>query len=278
MSIDKVEVMNPQGDLLTLSLEDNSNGYIVKDIGGLDPVKATIVTSNFATIPGQQRQSSNREVRNITFKLGYAPNFSEGQTIRALRSHLYEFFLTEQFVDLKFYMTDGLVVTISGQVETAEAPLFAQEPQIDISILCFNPDFLDINLTELHSTFFTTDTSPSIINVPGNIKTGLTSLKFTAAKALTDFTIYHTTPAGVLNMMQISASIQLNDVIEICTIPLQKSITLTRLGVTTSLLYAVSPQSDWILLERGANQFYLNASTTNPSAVWVDFRNRYGGL
>lgn len=279
MSIVKVEVTNSQGNPLVLSLEDISNGYVVEDIDGLGPVKATIVTSNFATMDGQQRQSSSREVRNVTIKLGYAQDFSINQTVRALRSRLYEFFMTATLVDLAFYMTDGMVVNVVGEVESCEPAMFTREPQMDISILCFNPDFVDITLVEMHSTFTTIDTTPHEVMVDGTVKTGLTSLRFTAPKTLSEFTIYHTTPAGEVRTMLISAPLVLGDVVNLSTVKGQKSITMTRTGVTTSLLWAVSPQSNWVLLEPGLNQLYINASLTGPSApVLVDYNNRYGGL
>lgn len=278
MSIDKVEVKNSQGNLLTLSLEDISNGYVVQDIDGLDPVKSTIVTSSFATMEGQQYQASSRDVRNIIIKLGYAPDVSINETIRTLRSRLYQFFMSGQPVDLAFYMTDGLVVNTSGRVESCEAPLFSQEPEMDISIICFDPDFISDELIELHTQFFTTDTVAQTITVDGTVPTGLTSLRFTANKTLGEFTIYHTTPAGVLNTMLISAPLILGDVVNLSTIKGKKSITLTRGSITTSLLWAVSPQSVWTLLEPGPNLFYMNADITDGVSVLVDFNNRYGGL
>lgn len=278
MSIDKVEVTNSQGSLLTLMLEDISNGYVVQEIDGLDPVKATIVTSSFATMDGQQYQASSRDVRNITMKLGYSPNYTIDETVRTLRSRLYQWFTAGQSVDLAFYMSDGLTVNISGIVETAEQALFSQEPEMNISILNPNPDFISDQLIQIHSTFTTTDTTPHTITYNGSVPAGLTSLSFTAALSLSEFTIYHTTPSGVLNTMLISAPLVLGDVVNICTIKGQKSITLTRASVTTSLLWAVSPQSTWIQLEPGDNQFYLHASSTSPSPVLIDYYERYGGL
>jgi tail protein len=278
MSIDKVEVTNLRGDLLTLTLGDTSNGYLVKEIVGLDPVKASVVTSRFATRDGEQYQSSSRGTRNIIISLGYQPDFSIDQTVRQLRTALYPFFMTKTMVTLTFYMTDGLVVDILGEVESAEAPLFAKDPAIDISIICFDPDFIGHIPVQYHSTFTTTDSAPHTIDVDGSVPTGLTLLTFTAARTLSEFTIYHTTPAGELRTMLVSAPLVVGDVIKLVTVEGEKSITRTRTGVTTSLLYAVAPQSSWIELEPGPNQFYLNASSTNPSSVQIDFNNRYGGL
>jgi hypothetical protein len=210
--------------------------------------------------------------------LGYLPNEEEDETIWDLRSQLYQYFMTDTHVDIVFYMLNGLTINTDGRVETCEPSIFSKDPQMDISILCFEPDFIDQDLIQMHTTFTTADTVPSTIQVNGTVKTGLTSLKFTVGQVLTDFSIYHTTPSGELRTMLVSAPLEIGDVVELCTVPGQKSITYTRSSVTTSLMWAVSPQSQWVLLEPGVNQFYLNAATSNPSFVWVDFNNRYGGL
>lgn len=279
MSIDKVEITNEQGSLLTLSLEDISNGYVIEDIEGLGPVKSTIVTSNFATMDGQQYQASSRESRNITIKLSYAPDYSENQTVFALRQGLYQYFMSDMAVELAFYMDSGLVVNIDGRVESCEPDLFTREPQMNISIVCFNPDFVDLTPVSLHDLLMTDDTVGNVVVVNGSVKTGLTSLTFTANQSLDEFTIYHTSPSGQLTTMHVEAPLLTGDVVTLCTIRGKKSITLTRLGVTTSLMWAVSPQSTWVLLERGSNLLHLTTAPSGPGApVLVDFNNRYGGL
>lgn len=278
MSIDKVEVTNEQGALLILSMEDISNGYVIEDIGGLGPVKATIVTSEFATLDGQQYQASSREGRNITLKLGYAPNYAENQTVFDLRQALYNHFMTDTAVELAFYMTSGMVVNIEGRVESCDPAIFTREPQMDISIVCFDPDFVDLTPVTIHDVLTTDDTSGNVINVVGSVKTGA-SVSFTAPQALSDFTLYHTTPSGQLRTMLVSAPLETGDVVKLNTVPGQKSITLTRGGTTSSLLYALQPQADWLLLERGENLLHLNTAPAGPGAfVHLEYNNRYGGL
>lgn len=278
MSIDKVEVTNSQGDLLSLSLRDISNGFVVKEIGGLDPVKASIITSNFATMKGQQYQATSVTSRNITITLGYAPNYTVNQEVSDLRDSLYDFFMPGDAVTMTFYKTNGLVITSMGRVEDCSAPLWAQEPETNISIICFDPDFVDPNTVEIHGIFQTTDTAPHTIHVDGSVPTGLTSLSFTAGRTLSEFTIYHTAPNGDLTTMLVSAPLIVGDLVEMCTINGQKSITMTRASVVTSLLWAVSADSTWVQLSKGDNLFYLFAAATNPEPVFVDFNNRYGGL
>lgn len=277
MSIEKLEVTNSQGNLLTLSLEDISEGYIVQDMDGLGPVKATIASSNFANIDGEEEQASSRDPRNITIELGYAPDYTENETVRSLRSRLYQFFTAPSRVKLTFYMLDGTVVQTMGTVESCDPAIFTQEPQMNIAIYCANPDFIETTVTH-REDFFTTDTESRLVRITGTLKTGLSSLSFTANQAMSGFSIYHVTPGGDQRNMLINAPLQLGDTVTMCTIKGRKSITLTRNNNTSSLLWAVSPESLWVLLEPGDNQLYLNGDTINGARVYIDYYNRHGGL
>ena len=53
-----VQVFTDQGALLTLSLEDVSEGFVIQSIDGLDPVNATVVSSNFALMASVPRSGS----------------------------------------------------------------------------------------------------------------------------------------------------------------------------------------------------------------------------
>src|SRR5262245_38075871 len=121
----KVEVRPVSGLLLTLELDDATSGFIVQDIDGLDPVKATIVSSTFANLDGAQFQSSKREPRNIVMTLGLEPDYIN-QSVRDLRSALYPFFMPKSFISMRFFMSDGLTVDISGYVESMETSLFSK--------------------------------------------------------------------------------------------------------------------------------------------------------
>jgi len=276
MSIIKVEVTNRQGSLLTLPLEDISGGFIVKDIQGLDPADATLVSSNFAAMDGEEYQSSSLEKRNIRFQLEYNPDFGTNQTIRDLRKQLYRYFMPKSPIVLKFYMTDGLIVEIAGRVETMEAALFTAEPAVDISIVCFKPDF--INPTPVVLTgLLTSDTSPQVFTVDGTEDTGI-ELTLTVTRAtMSDFTVYHKPPGSNVQTLDITAALVLNDVVKIDTRPGSKAVTLTRSSVTTSILYAKSVQSVWTTLESGANEIRVYTTGTG-CPVSIQYYNRYGGL
>lgn len=269
-----VEVRKPAGTLLSLPLEAVSNGLYIKDIQGLDPVKATIVSSSFANKDGTQFHSARREERNILIKIELEPDYSV-DSVKSLRKRIYSFFMPKSQVDLRFIDDDGLQVDISGRVETCESPLFTDKPQVDISVICFDPDFIDH--TEVPTSGNTTsDTTETLYTYLGTVEAGI-NFKLHVNRTLTQFTIYHRPPDGVIRSMDFSASLVTGDLVEINTVAGSKYVTLNRSGTISSLLYAVSPQSNWIELEEGAN--YIRVYATGAAIPYdIVYKPRYGGL
>lgn len=272
-----VEVRSASGALLTLPLEDVSNGLYIDDIRGLDPVKATIVSSSFAAIDGTQYQSSRRESRNIVLTIGLEPDYST-DSVRDLRSRLYEYMMPKSEVSLTFIhdeADDELEVVISGRVESLETALFSEEPAVDISIVCFDPDFVD--LTEVLVEGDTVaDTTEITINYDGTVESGFI-FELLVDRALTEFTIYHTPPGKPVRTLDFAANLETGDVLTISTIAGNKSVLLTRTATTSSLLYGMSPQSNWIELEKGANKIRVYA-LGDPIPYTITYTTRYGGL
>lgn len=268
------EVTNRQGNLLSFQMDDISNGYSVQDIGGLGPVKATLVSSSFAGVDGEQYQSARRETRNITIKLGLEPDYFT-QSVDDLRSRLYGFYMPKSEIYLKFYKTNGLVVNITGRVETCEPDIFSQEPTMDISVICYDPDFVIPDLVTLTGTSVSSTTN-TIIEYPGTVDTGIV-FTFNINRSLTDFTIYHQPPGDDLRQLDFSGPLVADDVLTISTVTGDKGATLNHLGTSTSVLYAISPQSNWIELAPGENQFRVYAPGAGVPYT-VDYITRYGGL
>lgn len=271
--LSKVEARTPQGSLLTFLLDDPSNGFVVKDIDGLDPVKANLVSSSFALIDGEQYHSGRREARNIIIKLDLKPDYVT-TSARGLRDILYDYFSPKSEVALRLYDGD-LVVNISGRVETCECPIFTQEPSADISIVCFSPDFVE-NETEEFSGNSTSGTTETTVTYVGNVDVGF-EFTLNVNRTLGEFTIYHRKPDGSLVQLDVEASLVSGDTVKIDTITGEKAATLIRSGVESSLLYAVSPQSTWTQLTKGDNTFRVYA-TGAAIPYTVDYINRYEGL
>lgn len=270
----RVEVTTRQGTLLKLPLEDVSNGYIVEEIQGLDPVKATLVSSSFAQIDGEQYHSSRREARNIKIKLGLEPDFVN-TSVSSLRNRLYGFLMPKTEVTLRFVHDDGLEVDILARVETFETPLFTKEPEVDVSLMCFSPDFYDP--TPVNISGMTTDlTTETLVHYAGSVEAGIT-FDLSVDRSLNEFTIYHRPPDGSLRSLAFVSPLVAGDALHISTISGTKGAALTREGVVTSMLWGVAPQSDWIEFQPGDNHIRVYATGVGIPFN-IQYTTKYGGL
>lgn len=273
--LERVEVRNVQGDLFKLVLEDPSSGFIVADIDGLGPVKATLVSSSFAGVDGEQYQSSRREARNIKIKLELDPDPAV-DTVRSLRNKLYDFFMPKAQITMQWFLEDGLVVEIPGVVETCDPDHFAQEPTMDISIMCFQPDFYELSSESL-TGLLTSDTELTYFDYAGTVETGVV-ITITANRNVDELTVYHQIPSGEVQTLTFdNAPLITGDVLTISTVRGDKGATLNRAGTVSSVLYGISPQSKWIELQRGNNGIRVYA-TGAGIPVGIQYVNRYGGL
>lgn len=274
MTLTKVEVRTTVGMLLTLELEDVSDGLVLKDVTGLDPVQATLVSSSFALQDGAQYHSSRREPRDISLIIGLEPDYVT-TTVRDLRKTLYSYFMPKSEVSLRFYMADGLVVNAVGRVRTHEAPMFTQEPVVVISLTCFDPDFIALTPIVVEEDTVSTSTE-FLINYQGTVETGI---KFVMEldRNLDAFTIYHRPPDDLIRSFDFSAELLDNDILTIVTSVGSKSITRNRSAVITSLLYGMSPQSNWVELMPGNNYFRVYAVGA-AIPFTIEYTPRYGGL
>jgi hypothetical protein len=276
--ITQIEVTTPQGNVMTLALDDPVSPFVVEDIQGLDPVKASLVSSGFANLDGAQYQTSRRETRNITMRIGfnYDP-MSIGVLPRDLRDQLYRFFMPKSQVKLLFWRGAGPTdaVEISGRVESFVSPLFTREPKVDISIICFDPDFTDYSPALASGTTVST-TAEVVYDYQGTIETGFV-FDLNVNRSLSSFTIYNRMPDNTLQVLEIASSLISGDVVTISTVQGNKSVIRTRSGVATSILYAMSPQSAWIEFFPGENNFRVYAA---GAAIPYDltYTARYGGL
>lgn len=272
--ITMVEAITAQGETLSLPLQDASGGYIVKSIDGLDPVKATVVSSSFAQIDGTQYQTSRREERNLILKLGFQPDFVNTD-VQTLRRQLYRYLMPKSFVTLRFYMDGVHFADIQGIVESHEAPRFAKEPTVNISVICFEPDFIAPDSVVLSGSTVA-DTTESLLVYPGSTEAGIL-FKLLVNRSIAGFDIDLRRAGAAFQNMEVAASLVSGDIVEISTIPGAKRALRTRAGVQTSILYAVSPASTWANIYPGDNMLRVSTGGA-PIPYTIEYTARYGGL
>jgi len=271
----KIEARNLQGSLLTLSLLDISEGISVEDVQGLDPVKATLVYSDFAGQDLSTFQSARRDRRNIILKLGYEPDYVN-TSVRDLRRRLYKWFMPKSLVRLRFYEDDGLVVDISGRVESNDTPRFGtQDPDATISIVCEDSNFVDLT-PRIFSATTTSGSTTSDLTYNGSVETGFV-FTLNLDRDINGFTFYNTPPDNSQRSLQFTAPMVAGDTLKISTVPGDKYAILTHAGVDNSVLYGVNPSANWLNLFEGLNK--LRVLVAGEPIPWsIAYTDKYGAL
>lgn len=272
--LNRMDVTNTRGNVLSLTMIEDDSGYQIADVDGLDPVKATLVSTSYAGTDGEQFQSAKLPARNIKITLDLDPDF-DPKTYTDLRRDLYPFFMPKSQVSMRFYMDTGLTVDIVGIVEEMASPLFVDDPTVVISLMCYQPDFVDPNMVTIagHTVADGTNTP---IDYLGSVESG-TVLTLNVNRSLTDFTIYNMDEGGNLYQLDFSGTLLAGDVLVVSSIRGNKGITLTRASVSSSYLFGRSAQSSWINFEEGLNQFRVYA-VGDPIPYVLEYVARYGGL
>lgn len=274
--LNKIEVRNSQGSLLTFEFDDISDGLVLEDVQGLDPVKAVPVSSKFAKLKGKQLHAIQIEERNIKITLGLEPDYVT-TSVQDLRDRLYAYFMSGEHVSIRLFRSEGLVVDIEGEVETCESPLFTDKPKMEISILCLEPDFVNVLTPVTLSGTTVSDGTETSVTYAGNTSSGMV-ITLNVDRSLTQFTIYFRPPDGTLRTFDFSATLAAGDTVIISTVPGSKFVTRTRAGTVTSLLYGVSSQSNWHQwIKQGIHHIRVYAVGA-AIPYTIDYLDRYGAL
>jgi hypothetical protein len=272
--LNKIEVTNSRGNVLSLPIEEDDGEYQIANIEGLDPVKASLVSTSYAGADGEHFQSAKLPARNIKINLDLDPNF-DPKTYTDLRRDLYPFFMPKSQVTLRFYLTSGLYLDIVGVVEQISSPLFEEDPDVEISIMCYQPDFIDARMITIEGQTVT-DVTNTEIDYPGTVQSG-TVLTLHVNRAVDEFTIYNLDEGGNLYQLDFTGDLISGDELVISSLRGNKGITLTRSSVSSSFLYGRSAQSSWIEFMEGLNQFRVYA-VGDPIPYDLTYVVRYGGL
>lgn len=270
----RVDVTNSRGNILSLPMDEDDGGYQIAEIEGLDPVKATLVSSSYAGVDGEQFQSAKLPARNIVIKLDLDPDF-DPKTYTDLRTDLYPFFMPKSQISMRFFLSSGLYLDIVGVVEEISSPLFSDDPNVTISVMCYQPDFVDGRMVSVdgHTVDDTTNTE---IDYPGSVESG-TVITLDVNRAASGFTIYNTDEGGNLQQLDFEYALLNGDTVVVSSIRGNKGITLTRSSTSSSVLYGRSAQSTWIEFFEGLNQFRIFADG-DPIPYTLEYVVRYGGL
>lgn len=281
--ITKIELYSPQPDAPVLPLGGfmpSNDPVHVFNVEGLGPVKAEISSTPFATGRGELYQGGSTGKRNIVLTLGLNPDWEE-QTMSTLRQLLYRYFMPEEWCKLRFF-TDYLpTVDIEGYVEGFEPNIFSKDPEIQVSIICPKPDFIEANATVL-SGLVDDGTTEIAYTYVGTVETGL-ELRIDSTPANTSYN-------GDLTITNVAYEIPQIFVAENVLINTTKYFKLSSVrnakrvqnisaidGAPTNLLAKVTAESNWPVIKPGENVLTVAASEADQAWTLAYF-NRFGGL
>lgn len=300
--IQSITITEPKGNKLELKLTNPSaSGLIVESITGLGPPKATINTTELATIDGSMYASSRCQTRNIVIKL----RMWGAPTIEAARQKTYAFFPIKKQIRLDI-KTDNREAYIIGYVESNEPDIFSSEESVQISILCPDPYFYEVggqtkvysNVLPLFEFPFSNESLDArllefseIIDDPrayivydGDVDTGMI-LDIQVTDPCGDVTIYNVETNESIKIFDskiqsiTGSALKNKDDVVISTIKGDRSAYLIRDGVRRNIIAAISRDSDWFQLEHGSNYFtYTTGVEDADISIGITYRNAYGGI
>ena len=283
--INVIRVRNYIGDSLEIKLSEPmpEHGLLVTKITGLGPVKADINITNSTTSDGGVYNSSRAQTRNIviTFK------FVEAKTIEDTRQRTYKYFPLKK--PLYFEVeTDNRKLCTTGHVESNEPDIFSKEEGCDISIVCDDSYFHEVDTQintmmttvnpEFEFPFENNSVDEKLIEFGdivlkqecnliyhGDVETGLI-IKAHAIGTVRNIVIYNLTTRGRITINTdiietlTGQGIVSSDTIIINTNDKHQNVQLYRGGITYNILNAIDKTDlEWFKISKGDNIFAYTA-------------------
>lgn len=259
--------------ILGLSTTDS---LLIRKVTGLNPPDIDLFIGEYARDGGSY---GGRRVgsRNVVMTIDLNPNPALDETVSGLRDLLYKTFVdplvNADYIELVLREDDGRVRNLYGYTEKFETEVFDIETIAQISMICPDPYIRDLNETTL------TNPTDTWVSVPFTYE-GTAEAGFKA-----DIFISAITPVlTVINnhaYMRFTYPFVIDDVVSINTNRGERDATVTRGGVTTSLLPSLSFDSKWLELHSQTNTISVHGDYPSNIIAGVKtmrYRSSYWGV
>jgi hypothetical protein len=285
--IKSITVTNHLGESIKLELRSpEKTGFLVQEITGLGPSKASINSTELSTTDGSIYNSARLDSRNIvlTLKLMAKP------TVETTRQLSYKYFPIKKSIRL-LIETDNRTCETYGYVESNEPNIFSNSESTQISIMCPDPylyssgeDGTTITIfSGIEPSFEFPFSNESLVenlinmgsietyqeqNVPYNGESEIGVTIF--IHAIGNVTNLIISNSGTGEVMKINTDrlatltgfgIIAGDDIIISTIRGSKYVVLIRDGLHINILNCLDRNIDWFQLTRGDNIFAFSSDT-----------------
>lgn len=278
-----IRVLNRQGmdqEFPVAHQDIRSSQFQLRDVIGLGPVTAKINTVPFGSSSGESFNGSSVGKRNIVLTIGLNPNWVE-QSMASLRQSLYAYFMPEEKISLELFSTHLPTVGIEGYVESLEPNIFSRDPEVQVSIICPQPDFVDLDATIVSGLVD--------IGSPGDrtpiAYVGTRPTGFTVLVSSTIETPTYEGQFSIKNLTEFLASVSYEALVDDTHTTLFSSIQGSKFihglidgeSEVDNLLKTVSGETLWPRLFSGFNLFSVTGDEAGQQ--WsMEYFNRFGGI
>lgn len=250
----------------------------IRNVDGLNPVKASVNTSPYGSVDGASHVGSSVVARNIVLTLHPNPDWKT-YTYESLRKLVYSYFMPKRKVKLVFVSDDAPTVEISGIVEDVQVNMFSKDPELLVSIICPDPYFTAVTPVVINGQTVSSRLEfPIEIDYAGSIEAGV-HLKVTYLGGAAPANIGIQVGGTPILALGVAATVSASMYFELNSLPMQKFVQNVTIGsgVITNLLSKVIEGSQWPVLQPGENV----VSVLTDLAVQdfeLTYFERFGGL
>ena len=256
-------VTNSRGQ--TLNINDHVN-YSVIGVDKLDPPEAEVNIAKVVNLDGGRINSVRASTRALNIELLLRGDIEKN------RIRLYKYFQYKKTVKVN-YKNNSRNVFIEGCVEFFEAPRFENSCRANISIVCADPFFKDVNEIVVDASYilamfefpfaienpipfgeFQEDRQAIVYN-NGDVDTGVI-VELNAFGRVVNPKIFDKYTGEFIGL---NITLENGDSVTISTQKGQKSVSLHRKGVTTNVINTLMRGHSWLQLKIGENAFVYEA-------------------
>lgn len=309
--IKSFKITNYLGDSIEMDIrKPEDTGFLIATVSGLTLPNAQIGVSDVAG-DGAKYSGARIEKRNIVFGIIFYednnaldPDTNERRKldVEEMRHKCYRYFPIKKKLTVEVTNDSG-TYSIDGYVESNETAIFTKQEGAQISILCPDPYFKKtsgsniIKLSDVVGAFefpvtienpiefgIIKTTMSTDFYYDGSPDTGLT-IRLRAANTVTNPIIYDLKKHRSMKILtdklraKTGTAFVAKDEIIITTGRGNKSVTLLRDGVKTSIIQCLDKNSKWIMLDSGPNSFGFSAdSGRSYMFAEIEYSNGYLGV
>jgi phage-related protein len=249
----------------------------IRNIEGLEPVKASVNTSLFGSVDGAAYTGSSVPSRNIVLTIHPNPDWHTWK-YEDLRKLIYSYFMSKKPVRLVFYSDEDSPVEIFGIVESVDNSIFSKDQEFNVSVICPDPYFTSLDPKVVTGQSIRSGGAPKVVTYNGSVETGIrVKVSFSSGTPPTTIGIQVGDPK--ISYFNVTATVGSTLYVDMSSVAMQKYIQNVSIGsgVITNLLSKMQEGSKWPLFEQGDNKF--SVITDQGVQDWeLSFYERFGGL